>query len=65
MIDLCPPLVPWACRVSTRDFCPSLAALVGSVQNIIFIPHHTLFHFIVPNAQQAGQAVVPRRLSLN
>jgi hypothetical protein len=37
-------------RTSTREFCPALAALVGPV--------------LVPIAQQAGQAVVPRRLSL-
>jgi hypothetical protein len=30
-----------------------------------FFFFHTLFHFICPIAQQAGQAVVPRRLYLN
>jgi hypothetical protein len=47
-----------------RDFCPSLAALVGPVQNILFFIVHYFTSF-VPIAQQAMQAVVPRRLSLN
>jgi hypothetical protein len=47
-----------------RDFCPVLAALVGPAQNIFLltIPYLTSF---LPIAQQAGQAVVPGRLSLN
>ncbi len=28
----------WACRASTREFCSTLAALVGPVQDIFF-PH--------------------------
>jgi hypothetical protein len=47
----------WACRAGTRDFCPALAALVGPVQTIFYSP--------VPIPQQAGQAVVEGRLSLN
>ncbi len=39
-----------SCRPSTKYF---------------FFLHRSLFHFIVPIAQKAGQAVVPRRLSLN
>ncbi len=39
-------------------------ALAGPEQQIFF-PHLTLLHFICPHRQQAGQAVVPRRLSLN
>jgi hypothetical protein len=35
-----PWLVPWAGRVGTRDFCSTLAALVGSVQNICFLTIH-------------------------
>ncbi len=49
---------------STRDFCPALAAVVGPVKNISFLTLHYFTSF-VPIAQQAGQAVVPRRLSLN
>ncbi len=45
------------CRYNTRDCWPALAALVGPVQNI--------FISFVPTAQEAGQAVVPGRLSLN
>ncbi len=47
--------------------CPALADLVGPVQNYStnLFPHHTLFPFICPLAQQAGQAAVPGRLSLN
>ena len=45
-------------------FCPALAALVGPVQNIFSLTIHYFTSF-VPIAQQAGQAVVQRRLSLN
>jgi hypothetical protein len=45
-------------------FCPALAALSRSSTKYLF-PHHTLFHLICPLAQQAGQAAVPGRLSLN
>jgi hypothetical protein len=48
----------------TRDFFSALAALVGPVQNIFFL-RRTLFTLLfVPIAQLAGQAVVPRRLSI-
>ncbi len=53
-------LVRWA---GTRDFCPALAALVGTVQNIFFLTVH-YFNLFVPIAQQPGQAVVLGRLSL-
>ncbi len=43
-------------------FCPAFAALVSPVQ-IFFAPHY--FSSFVPIAQQARQAVVPGRLSLN
>jgi hypothetical protein len=60
-----PYMVRCARRAGTRDFCPALAALVGSVQ-YIFFPHSTLQYFTsFVITQQAGQAVVPRRLSLN
>ncbi len=32
-----PWLVRWACRAGTRDFCPALAALVSTVQNIFTV----------------------------
>jgi hypothetical protein len=41
-----------------------LAALVGPVQNMFFLTIH-FFISLILIAQQAGQAVVPRRLSLN
>jgi hypothetical protein len=46
-----------------KRFCPALAALVSPVQNIFFLTghHFTLFVHI---DEQAGQAVVPHRLSL-
>jgi hypothetical protein len=50
-----PWLFHWPCRADTRDLCSALAAL----------GHHTLFQLICPYRQQAGQAVVPGRLSLN
>ena len=66
MKGVLPWLVRWACRASTRDFYPALAALVGPVQKIFFSSLQTiLFHFICPIAQQAEQAVVLGRLSLS
>jgi hypothetical protein len=41
-----------------------LAALVGPVQNILSLAVN-YFISLIPIAQQAGQEVVPRRLSLN
>ncbi len=49
---------------ASRDFLHALAALVGLVQNIFSLTVH-YFTSCVPIAQEAGQAVVPRRLSLN
>jgi hypothetical protein len=57
--------VHWACRASTKDFCRALAALVGPAQNNFFLLTIHYFTSFVPIAQQAGQAVVPRRLYLN
>jgi hypothetical protein len=56
--------VRWAHCAGKRYFCPALAALIGPVQNIFYltVSYFTLF---VPIAQQAGQAVVQGRLSLN
>ncbi len=45
-------------------FCPSLAALVVPVQNILFLTIH-YFNSFVPIAQQAGQLIVLDCLSLN
>jgi hypothetical protein len=55
----------WACRAGTRDLCTAfLAALVCPVQNIFLLfPRRSLS--FVPIAQQAGQAAVLGRLSLN
>jgi hypothetical protein len=47
-----------------RRFCPAFAALFGPVQKIVFLSGHNFTSFI-PIAQQAEQAVVPRRLSLD
>jgi hypothetical protein len=63
MKGVLPWLVLWARCAGPRDFSSALAALVGPVQNIIFLTVH-YFTLFVPIAQQAGQAVVPRRLSL-
>jgi hypothetical protein len=51
MKGVLPWLVSWACRAGSIDFCYVFAALVGPV----FFPHRTLFQFLCPNAQQAGQ----------
>jgi hypothetical protein len=64
MKEVLPWLVRWALRSGTRDFCPALAALVDPAQNIFFLAVH-YFNSFVPIAQQAWQAVVQGRLSLN
>ncbi len=53
MTEVLPWLFGWACRASTIDFCPALAALVSPV-HIIISPH----------CPEPGQAVVRGRLSL-
>jgi hypothetical protein len=63
MKRLLPWLVRWACRAGTRDFCPTLASLVGPVKNIFSLTVQ-YFNTFVPIAQQAGQAAVMCRLSL-
>jgi hypothetical protein len=47
-------LVRWACRASDRDFCPALAALVGSVQNI-FSPPYTILIHLSPLPRKLGR----------
>jgi hypothetical protein len=59
-----PWLIRWACCVGTGDFCPALAVLVSSVQNIFFLTVH-FFNSFVSTAQQVGQAVVLGRLTLS
>ncbi len=59
-----PGLFRRACRASTRNFCPALAALVGPVQNIFFLTVHH-FNSFVPIAQQSGQAAMLGCLSLS
>ncbi len=56
-------LVRWTRRASTKDFCPTLAALVNPGQNIIFLTAH-FFTLLIPLAQQPEQAGVLGRLSL-
>jgi hypothetical protein len=56
-----PCLVRWDCHA---DFCSALAALVGPVQNIIFLAVH-YFNAFAPIIQQAGQAAVLGHLSLS
>jgi len=47
MKGVLPWLVLWARLAGTRDFIlPSLAALVGPVQNILFLAH---YHFLCPH----------------
>jgi hypothetical protein len=56
-------LVRWARqRACARVFCPALAVLQPVKKVFSSSDYFTSF---VPIAQQAGQAVVPRRLSLN
>ncbi len=63
--ERCPSLVGHCpCFSVTRDFFSALAALVVSVQNIVFLTVH-YFNSFVPIAQQSGQAVVLGCLSLS
>jgi hypothetical protein len=59
-----PWLVTWACRTGTRDFCPALAALVGPVQNIFFIPY-TISISLSTSPSKLGKAAVLGHLSLS
>jgi hypothetical protein len=54
-------VLPWLVLGCTKDFCSTLAALVGPVQNIYFLNVH-FFSSFAPIAQQAGQADVLGRL---
>jgi hypothetical protein len=54
-------LVRFACRAGTRDFCP---VCYSRPRTKYLFTRRTLFHFIFPIVQQAGHAVVLRRLSL-
>jgi hypothetical protein len=56
-------LVRCACHAGA-NFCFALAALVGPVQNILFLTVH-YFQTFVTIAQQAGHAAVLGRLSLS
>jgi hypothetical protein len=44
MKGVLPWLVCWACRAGTSDFCPAYAALVGPVQDNVFLVE--LFQFM-------------------
>jgi hypothetical protein len=61
-----PWLVTWASHTVARDFFPTLSVLVNH-QYKIFYTNCTLLQFtvFVSIAQQAGQAIAPRCLSLN
>ncbi len=63
MKGVLPWLVSRAPCAITRDVCHSLAAQVGPVQNI-FSSQYAISNYLTPSNQQAGQAVVPRHLSL-
>jgi hypothetical protein len=56
MKGVLPWWVHWAHPAGTRDFCPSLAALVGPVQNMFFftVPY---FNSFFPITQQAAWAM--------
>jgi hypothetical protein len=45
-------LVRLAFRAGTRDFCSALAALVGPVQNILFLTVHYFNNIIKKNRKQ-------------
>jgi hypothetical protein len=64
MIGVLPWLVRWASCTSTKYFCYASAALVGPVQNILFLIEQ-FFNSFVPIAKRAGQAAVQGRLSLS
>ena len=53
------------CRDSTRDFCAASAALVGPVQTFFSSPYNIKLYLSPSPSKLHGQAVLPRRLSLN
>ncbi len=57
-------LVRWACRACTRDFALPWLFWKAQYKNIFFLTVH-IFNSFVPVAQQAGQATLLGRLSLN
>jgi hypothetical protein len=59
-----PWVVCWAFRACTRYICPALPALVGPIQKIFFLTED-YFNSFVQIAEQAEQAVMLGRLSLN
>jgi hypothetical protein len=59
MKGVLPWLVRWACWAGTRDFCPTLAALVGPVQNIIFLIAHYSVHLSPTPSKLAGSHAAP------
>jgi hypothetical protein len=65
MKGVLPWLVSWALQAGTINFCPALAVLVGTVQNMFFLTKKHYPNSFVPIAKQAWQAVVPGRLSLS
>jgi hypothetical protein len=65
MKGVLPWLVCCALRAGTRDFCPALAALKWPRTKYFFPLPYTISIHLSPSANQARQAVVPGRLSLN
>jgi hypothetical protein len=49
MKEVLPWFFRWACRAGTRDFCYALAALIGPVQNIIFLIVTLHIQFLCPH----------------
>ncbi len=47
-------LVSWACRAGTREFCSTLSALVGPVQNIFSSPY-TISIPLSPSPSKLGR----------
>jgi len=59
MKGVLPWLVGWACHSGTRDFCPALTALIGSVQNIFSSPYTISIHLSYHPASCASSRAGP------
>jgi hypothetical protein len=60
-----PWLARWTCCAGTRDFCPAWLLWLAQYKILQYFFTAHCFTSFVPNAQQASQAVMSRRLSLN
>jgi hypothetical protein len=51
-------LVRWACCANARDFCPAMAAQVGTVKKDFSLPYTISIHLSTSHSNLAGSRVV-------